>query len=136
MKASEWVEKFESGIPRGYPVIMCGWPDREHGITHDAYIASCISVLEDLCEGEDAPLLGSYEEWVDRQREDNPERDDLGFSWQDCDLCGALGGERYAATAFPEVIGEGTDYVPLEVCGDCLCYIANGEVPCDLEEDD
>lgn len=135
MKASEWVEKFESGIPKGYPVIMCGWPDREHGITHDAYIASCISVLEDLCEGEDAPLLGSYKEWVEGQREDNKDRDNLGFSWQDCEICGALAGDRYAVTAFPSPIGDGTDYVPLEVCDCCLLYIANGDLPCDLEDD-
>ena len=136
MKTSEWLKKFESGVPSKYPVLHCGWPDREHGITHDTYIASCISVLEDLCEGEDAPLLGSYKEWVERQRDGNEERDNLGFSWQDCEICGALAGDRYAVTAFPEVIGDGTDYVPLEVCDWCITYIANGEVPCYLDEDD
>lgn len=129
MKASEWVEKFESGIPKDYPVIMCGWPDSEHGITHDAYIASCISELEDVYDNEDAPTFPTFEAWKEQMRKENEDRDNLGFSWQDCDLCGALGGERYAATAFPSSIGDGTDYVPLEVCQDCIVYIANGEVP-------
>jgi len=135
MKTSEWLKKFNKGVPGGFPVLMCGWPDAEHGITHSAYVDNCIKVLEDLDEGQDAPVLGSYKEWVERQREDNEERDNLGFSWQDCEICGSPAGERYAATAFPLPRYDDTDYVPLEVCGDCLCYIANGDVPCDLEDD-
>jgi len=129
MKASEWLKKFESGVPDKFPELVCGWPDAEHGITHSAYVVNCIEVLEDLEEGQDAPVLGSYKEWVERQREDNPERDDLGFSNLPCEICGALAGDRYAVTAFPSPIGDGTDYIPLEVCDCCLLYIANGDLP-------
>jgi hypothetical protein len=136
MKAREWVAQFERNTPSKYPVLHCGWPDIEHGITHDAYIASCIAALEDVYENEDAPAFSSFKEWVERMREENEDRDNLGFSWQDCDLCGALAGHRYAVTGYPESFPDCDDYIALEVCGDCLCYIANGDVPCDLEEED
>lgn len=53
----------------------------------------------------------------------------IGFTWAPCELCGALPGERYAVTALPSNPAKNRDYVPFEVCGDCLNYVANGEEP-------
>lgn len=51
--------------------------------------------------------------------------DEGGFSWSQCDTCGShLGGNRYAAHGF---IGERV--IHLDVCEDCLIYIANGDQP-------
>ena len=53
--------------------------------------------------------------------------DEGGFSWSQCDTCGStLGGNRYAAHGFAE--GDDTP-IHLDVCEDCLCYIANGDLP-------
>lgn len=56
-----------------------------------------------------------------------PEGEDEGhFSWESCEVCGAgLGGTRYAAHACD---AEG-NVVHLEICVDCLAYLANGEEP-------
>lgn len=52
--------------------------------------------------------------------------DEGGFSWQSCGCCGShLGGNRYAAHGF----NSAGELVHLEVCEDCLCYIANGDEP-------
>jgi hypothetical protein len=55
------------------------------------------------------------------------EQDDEGFfSWSSCDCCGSsLGGTRYAAH------GRDKDgnLVHLDVCSDCLMYLANGDEP-------
>jgi len=51
--------------------------------------------------------------------------DEGGFSWSQCAGCGShLGGNRYAAHGF---IGERV--IHLDVCEDCLIYIANGDEP-------
>lgn len=52
--------------------------------------------------------------------------DEGHFSWSACDCCGSsLGGTRYAAHGLDS---EG-NIVHLDVCVDCLQFIANGEEP-------
>ena len=54
------------------------------------------------------------------------EFDEAFFSWQSCEVCGSsLGGDRYPAHACD---AEGA-IIHLDVCVDCLQYIANGEEP-------
>jgi hypothetical protein len=62
---------------------------------------------------------------------DGEESDEGHFSWQSCEVCGSsLGGDRYAAHA----LDKDGNLVHLEVCVDCLAYIANGEEPETWEE--
>lgn len=59
--------------------------------------------------------------------------DEGGFSWQSCEGCGSsLGGNRYAAHGVMTLRGKET-VVHLDVCADCLCYLANGDEPEDWE---
>jgi len=52
--------------------------------------------------------------------------EDGGFSWAACDLCGStLGGDRFAAHGFTP---EGK-LIHLDICMDCLQYLANGTIP-------
>lgn len=54
--------------------------------------------------------------------------DEPSFSHSSCDTCGSsLGGNRYAAHYMDtdKQIGH------LEICSDCVQYIANGELPAD-----
>lgn len=127
MKVKDWVENFERNIPDGYPTLLVGWPDEEHGITWGAYINELIDKLENLDEGDPLPTI-SFDEWKRVQSEES-EQDDLGFSSFRCDLCGEGAGFRYAVTAFKGGLANRHDYVPLSVCEDCLVYTAYGDVP-------
>lgn len=52
--------------------------------------------------------------------------DEGGFSGRRCEGCGSgLGGNRYAAHGFTD----DNTVVHLDVCEDCLIYIANGDEP-------
>ena len=52
--------------------------------------------------------------------------DEGGYSLQDCDSCGSdLAGDRYAAHG----IDANGDSVHLDICCDCLLYLANGGLP-------
>lgn len=54
------------------------------------------------------------------------DEDEGGFSWSSCASCGStLGGNRYSAHG----IVEGGRLIHLEVCEDCLCFLANGDEP-------
>lgn len=58
--------------------------------------------------------------------------DEGGFSWRDCDTCGSsLGGNRYAAHGLvsPKRYARRTELLHLDVCTDCLVFIANGDLP-------
>lgn len=61
--------------------------------------------------------------------------DEGGFSWSACDSCDSLlGGQRYNAHAIHrEAFGPNpsrpNDIQHIEICADCLCYHANGDVP-------
>lgn len=127
MKVKDWVENFERNIPEGYPELMTGWPDEEHGITWGAYINELIDKLENLDEGDPLPTI-SFDEWKRIQREENC-YDDLGFSNLCCDLCGSLPGNRHAVSAWKGSCADRYNYVALSVCRDCLMYIAYGNVP-------
>lgn len=55
--------------------------------------------------------------------------DEGWFSWSRCDCCGtSLGGNRYAAHARGGTNGDGK-LIHLDICGDCLQYLANGTEP-------
>lgn len=133
MTTQEWLDNLRE-FP-GFPNISLGWPAAEHGVEWDdekaytAYLEECA-----FSEEEAAP----FEVWMKGDRAADLEEldgaDDLGFYHASCDLCGSGPGERYAATALPENPSENPDYVPLEVCSDCLCWLANGDVPDWLEE--
>lgn len=135
MKVKDWLDTIERNTPANYPHLACGWPDEEHGITHSAYVEAAIRELEELDDGADIKPWPPFEQWLVEMREIDSGRDDLGFSWNDCDLCGGLAGDRHAVTALPDNPAENHDYVALSVCGDCLCFIANGDVPDWLEGD-
>jgi len=108
MTRQEWLDSLKEF--EGYPDISLGWPFEHHLDT------------------------GHYETLEEVEEDD--ERDDLGFSHEGCDLCGSnLGGDKYAATALPEDPSKNRDYIPLEICKDCLMFLANGDVPDWLEED-
>lgn len=56
--------------------------------------------------------------------------EDLGFSWSSCDTCGSnLGGNRHLVHR--EWDGE---WDTMSSCGDCLLYVANGDLPVHLDD--
>lgn len=60
--------------------------------------------------------------------ENNEISDEGSFSWDACDLCGShLGGNRYSAHAVTDDASQ--DDIHLEICQDCLLYMANGDLP-------
>ena len=122
MKTKAYEKMIATNTPKGYPQLVCGWPDEEHGITWGRYIEHLQGLLDDLDEG------------VWRQRDENEDRDNLGFSHIECDLCGALPGDRHAVTALPENPADNHDYHALSACGDCMYYIATGDLPDYLED--
>lgn len=132
-KDREYMERVEANTPEGF-TLVCGWPDEEYGITWDNYIYACQDLFDaaanKLDEGEDMQPLTfpTFDEWKQLKRDEDEDRDNLGFSHDSCELCGALPGDRHAVTAIKP--GEaGADYYTYEVCGDCIQYIANGELP-------
>ena len=49
------------------------------------------------------------------------------FSWSQCEGCGSrLGGDRHPAHA---TVGLNHEVVHLDVCVDCVMYLANGDEP-------
>ena len=132
MKVSEWLDSLR--IPQDYAVLTTGWPAEERGLGKSDHESYCDALAEE-CAEEGIPYLPlTYEEWYEREVEARGEEDEHSeFSWSDCDLCGALAGSRHHATAYPKDFQAKTDYIALEVCGDCLCWIANGDVPEFLE---
>jgi len=52
------------------------------------------------------------------------------FSWSECDACGStLGGDRHPAHGLLPKDGIPRGMIHLDVCSDCLCYLANGDEP-------
>jgi len=74
---------------------------------------------------------------ADDQRDGNSILEDEGhFSWSACEGCGSeFGGNRYAAHGIiPVLMGANADrrvetMIHMDVCADCLAYIANGQEP-------
>ena len=135
MKVKDWLDTIERNTPTNCPHLSCGWPDEEHGITHNAYVEAAIRELEDPEDGDDVKPWPSFEQWKVERRSVDEYRDDLGFSTIRCELCGSAPGDRHAVTALPDNPAENHDYVALSVCNSCLMYIANGDVPDWLEDD-
>ncbi len=135
MKVKDWLDTIERNTPTNYPNLSCGWPDDMHGISHEFYRDEALGAVEGTEDGADIPQFPTFENWKQDRRDEAPDRDDLGFSWDDCDLCGGLAGDRHAVTALPDNPAENHDYVALSVCNSCLMYIANGDVPDWLEDD-
>lgn len=79
--------------------------------------------------------------WLEDCSEDALTESDLdmanegSFSWSDCDGCGSpLGGTRYNAHAIHrEAFGPNAkrpnDVTHINICEDCLCFHANGDIP-------
>lgn len=139
-----FLEAFNSSVEDlgKYSNVVLGWPDEEHGITHanyledvEEYTMNVMSLhMHDVEHGGDMPSFTvhppSFEEWKKSCREANQERDDLGYRIDKCELCGDhWSGNRYAATALPQNPSEDKGYIALSICGACLQYIANGELP-------
>jgi hypothetical protein len=85
----------------------------------------------DTCEGsgECYPCAGTGETEPDEEARQCA--DEGSFSWSQCDACGStLGGDRYPAHALsPERLGRSEHWIHLDVCSDCLLFLANGDVP-------
>ena len=58
--------------------------------------------------------------------------DEGGFSWSSCDSCGSnLGGDRHSAHGFYKDAGGQRQPIHLDICCDCLMFLANGDEPTD-----
>jgi len=134
MTPQEWIDSLR--VSDEYPHLMIGWPDAERWLSESYWQDYCDGQAEDAAE-EGTPYMPlSYEDWREREIAERGEEDEqTEFSWQSCDLCGALAGSRHHATAFHTDFPENQDYIALEVCDDCVCWIANGDVPNECEED-
>lgn len=128
-RLSEWYLSFsaeaENLAKQGYHLVP-GWPADEYNLGWNDYISWCHDQLDEVEEGDDVQPLPTYVAWRDERM---PEEESQGFSWSECELCGAQAGERYAASA---INTEKNDCVIYEVCGSCLQYIANGDLPEDM----
>lgn len=135
MKPSEYEAVIRANTPERFPNLVCGWPDAELCLEWSDYHFWVERQIEVMEEWEDAPHLIGFRQWQDLFRNENCDGNDLGFSHEKCELCGALPGERYAVTALPVDPATNNDYVALAVCGDCLLYVSNGDLPEWLEEE-
>lgn len=124
----EWYESFsveaENLAKQGYHLVP-GWPADEYNLGWNDYISWCHDQLDEVEEGDDVQPFPTYAVWRDERMPDGDE----GFTWMCCELCGGKAGGRYAVSA---VRHEPYDYIPYSVCGDCLQYIANGDLPEDM----
>jgi hypothetical protein len=133
MTVQQWLDSLKT--PEGFPVILPGWPDEEYGIHQAAWEEYCDDLAEDCASAGEPYEPDDFETWRERRRADIPETQ--GFSHFNCDICGALPGERHAMTAFPENFTDENssgEYMPLEVCSDCLLWFVNGDIAEWLEE--
>lgn len=58
----------------------------------------------------------------------DPENYSPHFSWNACELCDGLAGDRYNITAVI-IGGAENERIDFEVCGDCMYYVEYGEGP-------
>ena len=86
------------------------------------YVSPGISCRCEQCQSD----YGMAEAEISAGCESGELCDEGGYSMQDCESCGTdLAGDRYAAHG----IGENGDLIHLDICCDCLLYLANGESP-------
>ena len=123
-KPSRFVAAFEAAT-KGLETLSVGaWPldpcKECRGTGRSAPDTDCYA-----CEG-----IGKLCECPGCSNEGDKEsgaRDEGSFSWSSCDACGSsLGGDRFAGHA---LVGPEKNIVHLNVCCDCLMFIANGDEP-------
>ena len=123
-----WYESFsteaENLAKQGYNLVP-GWPADEYNLSWDDYRNWCHDQLDKMDDGDNAPQMQPYIAWRDARMPDGDE----GFSWMCCELCGGKPGNRYAVSAVRQ---EPYDYTPYSVCGDCMQFVANGDLPEDM----
>jgi hypothetical protein len=106
------------------PCATCGGTGRDNATTSDdpEDCGDCRGTGK-TCACRECPAPGDCSE---------DSGDEGSFSWSDCDGCGSsLGGNRYAAHGLvaPKRYHKRTMLIHLDVCVDCLCFIANGDLP-------
>jgi hypothetical protein len=81
MNANEWLNSLR--IPQDYPILMCGWPDAERGLSESYWQDYCDELADD-CAEEGIPYLPlSYGEWREREIAERGEEDETDeFSWR------------------------------------------------------
>ena len=98
-------------------------------------IAQNTKGIDDLSTGWSAICPECYEPYglccehaAKAHQEEHPDIGSEGhFSWHRCDCCGStFGGDRHPAHGWME---NHQELVHLEVCVDCLMFIANGDSP-------
>lgn len=121
-----------SAIPEGCHVSL-GWADENIGAHHDGYLAYCeeqyVSFLQCVEAEEDVQPFTpdmSFQQWKAHIREQFDDTD-AEVSYESCDLCGRTTGYSHPATLLN--VDDDTVCIPLDICGDCVLYIANGDVP-------
>ena len=89
----------------------------------DTYLEGIECVSAGACPGCEECELGNVDSM------ESPEWDQANegsFSWSQCETCGSrLGGDRFPSHGF----SEDGEIVHLDVCVDCLIYLANGDEP-------
>ena len=104
---------------------------RREGLSGSSYISPGItSICEDCRDAYDFCCEHSMQYTLD-----NNDVDEEGsFSHSSCDLCGShLSGNRYSAHFF-ECGDPKKALYHIEVCTDCVLYLANGDEPEEWEE--
>ena len=100
--------------------------DFEKAIQHNTKGLASLSTGLVPCCAECCQSFGLEEQAMKKRLETGEISDEGHFSWSSCDCCGSsLGGNRYAAHGFDK----NGDIIHLDICEDCLCFLANGDLP-------
>lgn len=108
---------------------------RECGLKTEYVLLPTRDTFDTEEEAREAMEPGDTLEIREPSEHDVSNADEGGFSWSECDFCGStLGGDRYPAHGIlaptpEEAQKPGTKIEHFRVCGDCLQYVANGELP-------
>lgn len=115
--------------------IKAGWTaEKGDSMAYTDAVESELKGLEAVSPGgmlADCPTCGPSMECQGDCGSDDPAvcycYDEGGFSWSSCDGCGStLGGNRQPGHGFDP---ETKSIVHLDLCVDCVCYLANGDLP-------
>ena len=139
-KQSRYLEAFEHNAKGLHALSTGAWPldtcqeCKGSGKGDDGDTCYTCDGIGKVCECSQCSARGD---------EDSGERDEGGFSWSSCDTCGSsLGGDRYPGHALdrdpqaPGYVRDSANIIHLEVCADCLMFIANGDEPEASDEDE
>ena len=131
-KYTDSVDDCLKGIECASPGISAVCPECQSAWRHNFILTESISDLGDCSLQELLECTDDNETTLEDAlfllwfRHCEPE-DEGSFSWSQCDACGSsLGGDRYAAHGFLKGTRE---IIHLDVCVDCLLYLANGDEP-------